>query len=68
MIVIRLKLPLEQAEYSALLRAASDELRDPVDQVHFILRQELQRHGLLNNPQDQTKQYHQAGDCVEITR
>jgi hypothetical protein len=41
MIVTRLKLPLEQAEYSALMKVASDELRNPTDQARFILRQEL---------------------------
>ena len=47
MIVTRLKLPLDQDEYNALLRAAGDELRNPIDQAHFILRQELARRGLL---------------------
>jgi hypothetical protein len=47
MIITRLKLPLEQVEYSALLKAAGDELRNPVDQVRFILRNELERRGLL---------------------
>lgn len=47
MIVTRLKLPLEQAEYSALLKAAENELRNPIDQARFILRQELERRGLL---------------------
>lgn len=47
MIVTRLKLPLEQAEYSALLRVAGDELRNPIDQARFILRKELERLGFL---------------------
>jgi hypothetical protein len=47
MIVTRLKLPLEQAEYTALLKIAGNELRNPVDQARFILRQELERRGLL---------------------
>ena len=45
--VTRLKLVLEQAEYSALLKMASKELRDPADQVRHVLRAELERHGLL---------------------
>ena len=49
MIVARLKLPLGQAEYSALLKVAGDELRSPMDQVRFMLRQELERRGLLVN-------------------
>jgi hypothetical protein len=47
MIVTRLKFPLEQAEYSALLKMAGDELRNPIDQAHFLLRQEFERRGLL---------------------
>ena len=47
MIVNRLKLSLEQAEYAALLKMAGDELRTPIDQARFILRQELERRGLL---------------------
>ena len=47
MVVTHLKLPLEETEYSALLKAAGDELRNPVDQVRFILRKELERRGLL---------------------
>jgi len=51
MIVTRLKLPLEQAEYTALMKIAGDELRNPVDQVRFILRRELVQRGLLQiNP------------------
>ena len=45
--VNRIKLTLEQAEYSALLKVAGDELRNPTDQARFILRQELERRGLL---------------------
>ncbi len=55
MIVTRLRLPLEQAEYSALLKAAGDELRNPVDQVRFILRSELERRGLLVIDSQNTK-------------
>ncbi len=47
MIVTRLKVPLEQAEYSALLKVAVGDLRSPADQVRHILRQELERRGLL---------------------
>lgn len=51
--VTRLKIPLIQAEYSALLKIALAELRDPVEQAHFILRQELERQGLLNCEKNQ---------------
>ena len=47
--VVRLKLVLEQAEYSALLKVALEELRNPSDQARYILRQELGRRGLLTS-------------------
>jgi hypothetical protein len=47
MITARLKLPLEQDEYLALSKVAELELRNPVDQVRFILRKELGRLGFL---------------------
>jgi hypothetical protein len=51
MIVTHLKMPLEQSEYSALLKVAGAELRNPTDQARFILREELARRGLLlDNP------------------
>jgi hypothetical protein len=43
----RVKLNLEQDEYSALLKVAVAELRNPADQARHILRQDLQRRGLL---------------------
>jgi hypothetical protein len=42
-----LKLNLEPNEYSALLKAAVIDLRNPADQARFILRSELVRQGLL---------------------
>jgi hypothetical protein len=45
--VTRLKLVLEQAEYSALLKMAAEELRDPADQVRQVLREKLMQRGLL---------------------
>jgi hypothetical protein len=43
----RIKLTLEQPEYSALLEASLQELRNPADQARYIIRQELERRGLL---------------------
>jgi hypothetical protein len=43
MIVTRLKLPLDEVEYSALLEIAGIELRNPTDQAHMILRREFER-------------------------
>lgn len=45
--VNRLRLTLEQDEYSALLKIAVAELRNPEDQARFIIRRELERAGLL---------------------
>ena len=45
--VMRLKLTLEQPEYSALLKVATNELRNPVDQARFIIRKDLERRGFL---------------------
>lgn len=45
--VDRVKLVLEQDEYSALLKVAISELRNPADQARHILRQDLMRRGLL---------------------
>ena len=55
MIVTRLKMPLEQVEYSGLLKIADNELRNPVDQMRIILRQELERRGLLSSHSDNPK-------------
>jgi hypothetical protein len=43
--IVRLKLTLNQEEYSALMRNALADLRDPSDQARHILRQELFRRG-----------------------
>jgi hypothetical protein len=55
MTVTRVRATLEQPEYSALLRIARAELRNPDDQIRYILRQELQRRGLLQ-PSDVKQQ------------
>jgi hypothetical protein len=43
----RLKILLEQPEYSALIHLAEKELRTPADQVRLIVRLELIRRGML---------------------
>ena len=45
----RLKILLEQPEYSALIHLAEQELRTPADQVRLIVRLELVRRGLLQD-------------------
>jgi hypothetical protein len=41
--IVRLKVALDQPEYSALLQLATIELRNPEGQLRYILRRELQR-------------------------
>ena len=43
----RLLITLDSAERSALTKLSQKELRDPRDQLRLILRQELERQGLL---------------------
>lgn len=38
---------LEQQEYSALLRAFEQELRNPPDQIRHIVRTDMERRGLI---------------------
>ena len=53
--VNRLRIVLEQAEYSALLKVAQAELRSPEDQLRHILRAELERRGLVALVQADTR-------------
>jgi len=50
----RLKILLEQPEYSALIHLAEKELRTPADQVRLIVRLELIRRGLLPEVETQS--------------
>lgn len=43
----RLRIILEQPEYSALIKLSGQEVRSPADQVVVIVRNELVRCGLL---------------------
>jgi hypothetical protein len=45
--VNRITITLEQPEYSGLLNMAVDELRNPQDQMRWLLRCELARQKLL---------------------
>ena len=45
--MIRLQIGLSTTEAEALARWAISEMRDPRDQIRFLLQQELQRRGLL---------------------
>lgn len=45
--MIRLQIGLTTTEAEALARWAISEMRDPRDQIRFLLQRELQRRGLL---------------------
>lgn len=46
--VVRIKIALEQEEYSGLLRLALTEMRNPQEQLRFILVRHLKRARLLS--------------------
>ncbi len=48
--MVRLFICLNEIEAETLTRWAALELRDPRDQVRFLIRQELLRRGLLPDP------------------
>ena len=48
----RLKILLEQPEYSALIHLAEKELRTPADQARLIVRLDLIRRGLLSEDEN----------------
>lgn len=52
----RITVSLERCERAALMKLADIELRNPADQLRHILRQELERRGLLPPTGDQQAQ------------
>ena len=51
--VVRINLTLEQKEYSALLKLALKEMRNPEGQIRYLLCQELKELGLLPKDKEQ---------------
>ena len=47
----RLFIPLQRREFEALFRLAENEYRDPRQQAVVIIRQELERRGMLPQAQ-----------------
>ena len=47
MSMVRLQIVLDPVEAEVLSQWAASELRDPRDQIRFVLRQALERRGLL---------------------
>jgi hypothetical protein len=58
--MMRVTVTLEPEEKAALLRLAQIERRDPRRQAALILRQELERRGLLEPPGDGVEQARRA--------
>jgi hypothetical protein len=52
MIMVRLQVTLNEVEADSLMIWATTELRDPREQIRFILRQELERRGFLVGEQN----------------
>ena len=49
---LRITIPVSRSEWAALAQLAKQEIRDPREQLRVILRQELQRRGLLEKEGD----------------
>jgi hypothetical protein len=45
--MVRLQIALDPIEAKVLATWAAAEMRDPREQIRFVLRQELEKHGLL---------------------
>jgi len=56
----RIIVSISNNELAALVRLAHCEMRDPREQLRFILRQELLEHQLLDDDQNQSTK---LGEC-----
>lgn len=64
LMINRLKILLDQPEYTALLKLSEQELRNPADQARLLVRQELIRLGLIPTTYDsQEKMSHYDSTC-----
>ena len=66
--VTRIRVVLDQPEYSGLLRIAEKELRNPSDQLRHILRLELRRRGLLPPPDQSSVSATEDQGAEEVSR
>jgi hypothetical protein len=62
--MVRMQVVLNQSEARALTQLADSEIREPRDQIRYILRQELEQRGLL--PPSDTHQQAQAQNRQEV--
>lgn len=63
--MIRYLISLEPEEAAVLYELAASEMRDPRDQIRFMLRMELERRGLLPAPASGTPQQDVLSDQGE---
>jgi len=64
---MRLVVTLDHAEGDALARMAHNDLRDPREQLRWLLREELARRGLLSPSDVPAQEGHAAGrDCGRV--
>jgi hypothetical protein len=59
--MVRLQVVLNPTEADVLAQWAASELRDPRDQIRFVLRQELEKRGLLQ-PAERCTENKAGGD------
>jgi hypothetical protein len=60
--MVRLQVGFSRDEADALTRWATSELRDPRDQIRFLVRQELCRRGWLSDSHAHTEQNEREED------
>ncbi len=65
--VTRITVTLEQPEYAALLKVAVEELRNPQDQLRYILRKELDRLGFLSLTGDATREQNRKEEMYDTS-
>ncbi len=64
----RLKILLEQPEYSALIHLAEQELRTPGDQARLIVRLDLIRRGMLPAKENPSMEHQEKNPPHEPSR
>ena len=60
--IVRVRLVLEQEEYSALSKLALSQMRSPEEQLRFMVTQHLKRLGLLSEEKDIARK-----SCSEVS-
>ena len=61
---LRINVPLAMRELEALIEMAQSECRHPREQMHYLLREEARRRGLLSEEQQLKQEEKQDGKTV----